>query len=117
MLELLIDPKTGDFVSDGKGGFVRLPGERTSVQMALEIHLGEDWAYPEHGSRVKRLAGASNAVVQAEAERACGWLVTAGRISPPEVVVSSAAAATRREIAVSYLALSSSTTTTIKVQG
>jgi phage gp46-like protein len=50
------DPLTGDFVSDGKGGYERTQTAETSVMNQLLARAGECWQDPELGSELHDLA-------------------------------------------------------------
>lgn len=85
-----IDPVTGDFVRDGKGGWVLVETAETAVQLQLATRYRSWWRDPEKGSQLgdPRLLVGSNKVqaAQAEAQRALRVLERAGRIAQVQVI-------------------------------
>jgi phage gp46-like protein len=83
------DPVTGDLVRDGKGGFVLVDTAETALQEQVLHHYQAWWGAPAQGSRLHDLRAVGRDKVRAaiaEAQRALGALVKAGRISNLEVV-------------------------------
>ena len=101
--DLAMDPITGDFVSDGAGGWERTTHGDTAVLHQLECHYNAWWGDPELGSLLHdrdRFAGGP-AAVRAEVERALALLVRDGKIADVTVVASSSVAG-RVEVATTY---------------
>ena len=87
--DLETDPITGDFVSDGAGGWACTLYGDTSVLHQLSCHYDRWWADPELGSLLfdrDRFVTAPAALVRAEVERALAVLVRDGKIADLEVV-------------------------------
>lgn len=85
-----INPLTGDFVRDGRGGWVLTDTAETAVQLQLVHHYRAWWGAPERGSRLhdpRVFTGNKLQAVKAEAERAMRVLEQAGRIANVEMVV------------------------------
>jgi phage gp46-like protein len=81
------DPVTGDFVRDGKGGFVRVFTAEASVQNQLLAHEGECWQDPLLGSKLHDLKALQRdplTLAPQAAERALARLEAAGRITAVE---------------------------------
>jgi phage gp46-like protein len=85
-----INPLTGDFVRDERGGWVLTDTAETAVQLQLVHHYRAWWGAPERGSRLqdpRSFTGANKVqAVKTEAERAMRVLEQAGRIANVEVV-------------------------------
>lgn len=88
--DLAMDPITGDFVTDGAGGWSRTEYGDTAVLHQLECHYDAWWGDPELGSLLHdrdRFAGGA-APVRTEVERALGVLVRDGKIADLAVAVT-----------------------------
>lgn len=82
------DPKTGDRIPDGRGGFVKTRTAENLVRNQLLAHLGECWQDPELGSRLHDLEAFQPDPAELgadEARRALERVVAAGRIADLEV--------------------------------
>lgn len=93
--DLAMDPITGDFVSDGRGGWKRVEDASTSVLHQLRCHHDRWWADPDLGARFfdrAIFAAAPGPEVQAETARALGVLVSEELIADLEVTAREAAA-------------------------
>lgn len=93
--DLALDPITGDFIDDGRGGWLRTVYSDTSVIHQLECHYNAWWADPELGSRLHDrdlFTAAPARLVEEEMRRALGRLVLDGRIADLEVAAVEAGA-------------------------
>jgi len=84
-LDQLIDPLTLDYVDTDDGEWLETADSRTMVMCQIEMRLGEDFAAPDDGTRIKALLEdpdfiVTPAVVVAETRRALQVLVDAGII-------------------------------------
>lgn len=93
--DLAMHPITGDFVSDGHGGWLRVEDASTAVLHQLRCHHDRWWADSELGSRFfDRSLFAASPGPEAEAEtlRAMGVLVSEDLIADLEVTANEARA-------------------------
>jgi phage gp46-like protein len=85
-----IDPATGDFVRDGKGGWMLVETAETAVQLQLATPYRSWWRDPEKGSQlgdIRLLVGGNKEqAAEAEAQRALRVLERAGRIANVQVI-------------------------------
>ncbi len=89
--DLAMDPITGDFISDGAGGWLRTEYGDTAVLHQLTCHYDRWWAGPTIGSLLfdrDRFGAAPGPLVQAEVERAFGLLVRNGMIADLQVTAA-----------------------------
>lgn len=85
------DPKTGDLIKDGRGGYVKTRTAENLVRNQLLARYGEVWQDPELGSRLHdREAFRANpqVLIPEEARRTLERVVRAGRITELEVTAT-----------------------------
>lgn len=93
--DLAMNPITGDFVSDGHGGWKRVEDASTAVLHQLRCHHDRWWADSGLGARFfdrAIFAAAPGPEVQAESLRAMGVLVSEDLIADLEITANEARA-------------------------
>lgn len=90
-IDRLLDPVTLDYVRTANGEWAETADNRTTVLIALSIHLGESPFDPDQGTdfaaRIKSGAGLSPEFLQAETVRVGQDLARAGILSDLRVTV------------------------------
>lgn len=97
--DLVIDPKTLDFVDDGAGGWVESDDSRTPVLCELEAFEGKWWGDPNSGSRNHEILDSELPTIEQivdSTKRSMRRLVAAGVVSDAYVRVNEGAADTAR---------------------
>jgi|GEM_PF-6155013 len=90
-----IDPRTGDYVSDGRGNWQTTTTSETAVYHQLRGDKGRWWGDADAGSRFFELDRAKSAlrtavVVRDILQDALEPLVDAGRIASPQIAIERA---------------------------
>lgn len=86
------DPITGDFIKDGRGGWVKTRTSENLVRNQLLAKYQRAWQDPELGSRLhdrERFQAAPAPLIEDEVRRSLGRVQEAGRIASLEVKASS----------------------------
>src|SRR5215207_3074440 len=88
-----LDPRTGDYIPDGKGGYLYTTTIETEIQHQLKGVFGSWWGDPNAGSRIRELAKGhmdTPTIVLAKryAELALRPFVDAGRARDLQIAVA-----------------------------